>query len=82
MIWALSKKHNNIAVKLQQCRHRVKHFLLEPFQKDEIRHLLDGRERVGNAAGPEAVPEGVDFGFEVRVGEHGRVFAFSVLKLR
>ena len=34
---------------------------------------LDGGDGIRDAAGPEAGPKGVDFGFELGIGEHGEV---------
>jgi len=36
----------------------------EPVHEDEVGHLLDGLERVGETTAPELVPEGVDLGFK------------------
>ena len=43
---------------------------LELLEENEVRHLLDGSDGVGDAAGPDAVLEGIDFGFEWGIGEH------------
>ena len=36
----------------------------EPVHEDEVGHLLDGLERVGEPAAPEFIPERVDLGIE------------------
>ncbi len=41
--------------------------ILQPLEEDEVGHLLDGGQGISDAAGPEAVPKGVDFGFELGV---------------
>ncbi len=37
--------------------------LMRPFDEKEVGHLIDGGEGVCYRAGPEAIPDGVDFGF-------------------
>ena len=44
--------------------------LVELLEEEQKRELLDGIQRVGEAAGPELVPEGVDSGAEFGVSEH------------
>ena len=46
--------------------------VIEPFDKQEISDLLDDFERVGNAAGPESVPDGVNLVTDSR-GEHRKL---------
>lgn len=41
--------------------------LVELFHEEQIGDLLDGGEGIGNASGPEAVPEFIDEGFEFRI---------------
>jgi hypothetical protein len=45
--------------------------LVEALEEEEERQLLDGVERVGEPAGPELVPEGIDLRAQGGVGEHG-----------
>jgi hypothetical protein len=44
--------------------------IVEAPQEEQLGDLLDDFEGIGNAAGPEGVPEGVDFTADV-AGEHG-----------
>ena len=44
--------------------------ILQTLEEDEVGHLLDGGDRIGDAAGPEAVPKSVDFRFKLWIGEH------------
>jgi len=41
--------------------------LVEPFHEQQVGDLLNGGERIGDAAGPEFVPELVDLAFEFGV---------------
>ena len=34
--------------------------VVQPLQEQQVRNLLDNFERVGDAAGPEGVPDGID----------------------
>lgn len=34
--------------------------ILQSLEEDEVAHLLNGGERVGDAAGPESIPERID----------------------
>ena len=43
--------------------------LVELFQEEQVRKLFDGVQRIGEAAGPELVPERFDLGAELRIGE-------------
>jgi hypothetical protein len=51
---------------------RIVH-ILQPFEEDQITHLLNGSERITDATAPEAVPEGIHLGFEGGVGEHDKL---------
>src|SRR5207249_10111636 len=51
--------------------------LVEPFDEQKIRQLLDDRERVRNPAGPHRVPDAIDLGSEV-TGDH----AFPLMLVR
>jgi hypothetical protein len=46
--------------------------VVQAAQKEQVGDLLDDLDGVGDAAGPEGVPDLVDFAFEV-AGEHGDV---------
>jgi len=37
--------------------------IFKTFEEDEVGHLLNSGYRIGDSAGPEAVPECVDFTF-------------------
>ncbi len=54
--------------------------VVEPAQEEQVGDLLDDFERVGDAAGPEGVPDLVDFAFEV-AGEH-RALGMKRTRLR
>ena len=45
---------------------------VQPAQEQQVADLLHRRQRVGDAAGPELVPQGVDLGFD-GFGEHGLI---------
>jgi hypothetical protein len=38
--------------------------LVQPLDEEQVGELLDDGERIGDAAGPEGVPDAVDFGFD------------------
>jgi hypothetical protein len=38
--------------------------LVQAFDEEQVGELLDDGERVGDAAGPQGVPDAVDFGFD------------------
>jgi len=44
---------------------------VEPLDEEQVRELLDNRQRVGYAAGPHRVPDAVDFGFKF-ADDHGQ----------
>ncbi len=45
--------------------------VVEALEEEQVGDLLDDLEGVGNAAGPEGIPEGIDFTADF-AGEHGR----------
>ena len=51
--------------------------VIQAFQKQQIRELLDGVQRVGQPARPEFVPQGVDLRFEFGVGQHRAMISLS-----
>jgi hypothetical protein len=38
--------------------------LVQALDEEQVGELLDDGERIGDAAGPEGVPDAVDFGFD------------------
>ena len=38
--------------------------LIQPLDEEQVGELLDDGERIGDAPGPEGVPDAVDFGFD------------------
>jgi hypothetical protein len=47
--------------------------IVEPLEKQQIGDLLDDFERIGDAARPECIPEGVNFTADF-AGEHELFF--------
>ena len=44
--------------------------VVEALEEEQVGDLLDDLEGIGNAAGPEGIPEGINFTADI-AGEHG-----------